>query len=160
MSETKDAKPAETQNSEPHIPFEDEKGMYGTSPVTKELTDGDVEHLTSKTMPRVRLSRSKRKITLYISLFMIAWFVLQLIYHRTAPVTGFVVNPVFGLGEMGLVIVCSLMTIANWFLIAPEDEHIKTAIRFIGVGIPAIFLIALYALPAETIFSLTQFLFK
>jgi hypothetical protein len=154
-------KSQKSQTEGMNIPFEDEKGMYGTSPVLKELSDEEVEHLTSKTLPRVRLSRSFRKISMYMSLFMIMIFMPQICYHRTSEITGLVVGPVYGLGEIGLVVVCTILSIINFFLIAPEDANsgARHAIRFIGTVIPLALLGAIYALPVDLVYRLTGFLY-
>lgn len=149
----------EATPTEPKISFEDENGMFGTSPVTKELTDEEVEFLTRRTAPRVNLTRSFRKIALYISLFLILFFLSRLVYHRTIPVTGFVVPPVFWMGERGLTIVSGLLALINFFLITPEDKSIKWMVRFFGTGIPVLALAALYLLPAKKIHELAYFLF-
>ncbi len=135
--------------------------MYGTSPVLKELSDKEVEHLTSRTLPRVRLSRSFRKITMYMSLFMIMLFMPQICYYRTAEITGLQASPIYGLGEIGLVIVCTILAIINFFLIAPEDADRGTrhVIRFIGTGIPLILLGMIYALPVDIVYRLSAFLY-
>jgi len=154
-SDTQHDKKAEDFN----IPFEDNDGMFGTSPVEKELSDEEVEYLTSKTAPRVRLSRSKRKISMYISLFMIVLFIARLVYYRTAPVTGYTVPPIFGLNEMGLTITCCLLSFMNLFLVAPEDQSIRNVVRFIGTGLPLIIIAALYLLPATLIHKMTWFMY-
>jgi len=144
---------------EPEIPFEDEKGMFGTSPIAKELDEKEVEYLTSRTAPRVVLTRSRAKIALYISLFLILFFLARLVYFRTAPVTGFIVPPVFGLGETGLTAVCALLSVVNLFLVKPEDKTVMWMARILGTGLPLALLAALYVLPPERIHRLAHFLF-
>ncbi|WP_337996320.1 hypothetical protein [Oleispirillum naphthae] len=153
-----DPKTTETK-SEPEIPFEDEKGMFGTSPIAKELDDEDVEYLTSRTAPRIVLTRSRAKIALYINLFLILFFLVRLVYFRTAPVTGFVVPPVLGLGETGLAAVCAGLSILNLFLVRPEDKTVVWMARILGTGVPLALVAALYLLPPERIHRLAHFLF-
>lgn len=149
----------ETKAETPVLPFEDEKGMFGTSPIAKELTDEEVEYLTSRTAPRVTLSRSRRKTFLYSSLSLIILLMLRLVYHRTIPVTGLVVPPVFGLGELGLTAVCASLAGINFFLIPPQERNVQWLTRFFGTGVPLILLALLYLLPAETLHRALRFLF-
>lgn len=153
-----DPKTTET-DSKPEIPFEDEKGMFGTSPIDKELDDKEVEYLTSRTAPRVVLTRSRAKIALYINLFLILFFLVRLVYFRTAPVTGFVVPPVFGLGETGLTAVCAGLSVLNLFLVRPDDKTVMWMARILGTGVPLALIAALYLLPPDRIYSLAHFLF-
>ncbi len=115
----------ETKTETPVLPFEDEKGMFGTSPIAKELTDEEVEYLTSRTAPRVILRRSRRKPFLYSSLSLIILLIVRLVYHRTVPVTGLVVPPVFGLGETGLTALCAVLAGVNFFLIPPQERNVR-----------------------------------
>lgn len=142
------------------LPFEDPKGMFGTSPINKELTDEEVEYLTSRTAPRRRLTSSKRKIALYLSLFLFLLFFVRLIYFRTAPITGLEIPPVFaiggiGMGETGILIACVLLPAINWFLITPEDASIRWMVRTIGTIVPLLLLALLFVIPAETVYHWT-----
>lgn len=143
------------------LPFQDPKGMFGTSPIDKELTDEEVEYLTSRTAPRARLTRSRRKIFLYSTLFIVVMFLLRLIYIRTAPITGLAVPPVLsingwgGFGETGLVAVCLLIPAINWFLVPREDASVRWLIRGVGTFLPLAALGLLYALPPELLHQWT-----
>ncbi len=158
-AKTDDVKPDAAKTDEPRTPFEDEKGMFGTSPATKELTDDEVEFLTSRTAPRVTLSRSRRKTFLYSSLSAMLLLILRLVYHRTTSVTGLVVPPVFGLGETGLTALCCGLSALNFFLVPPREGNVKWLTRFFGAGVPLILLGLLYILPPETLHHLLRFLF-
>lgn len=142
------------------LPFQDPKGMFGTSPIDKELTDEEVEYLTSRTAPRRRLTNSKRKITLYINLFLFVLFFVRLIYFRTAPITGLEIPPVFaiggyGMGKTGLLVACVLLPAINWFLITPEDASIRWLVRSIGTIVPLVLLALLFVIPADLIYHWT-----
>ncbi len=157
MTRRDDEKP----ENEMELPFQDPKGMFGTSPVEKELSDEEVEYLTSRTAPRRRLTNSKRKIGLYISLFLFLLFFVRLIYFRTAPITGLEIPPVFaingiGLGETGLLISCVALPVINWFLLTPDDASIRWMVRSIGTIIPLAALGLLFALPPELLYDWTR----
>jgi len=152
--------PKKTDTSpEPDLPFEDKDGMFGTSPIDKELTDGEVEYLTSRTAPRVVLTRSRAKIAIYINLFLILFFLIRLVYFRTEPVTGVTVPTVLGMGEIGLTVVCALLSGLNLFLVRPEDKTVMWMTRILGTGLPLAVLVLLFVLPPERIHSLARFLF-
>lgn len=152
------------KNPEIDLPFQDPKGMFGTSPIEKELSDEEVEYLTSRTAPRHRLTNSKRKIALYISLFLFMLFFLRLIYFRTAPITGLEIPPVFavagyGMGKTGLLVACVLLPVVNWFMLTPEDNAIRWLVRSIGTIVPLLALALLFVIPAELIYQWTVSLY-
>jgi len=155
---------SESQTSEPAGEadlFVDEKAMFGTSPVTHQLSEDEVEYLTSRTAPRVILTRSRRKVWLYSSLFLYAMFFLRLIYHRAAPVTGMTVPDVYGLGRNGLIAACALIAAANVFL-APRNEKGTSAWwMMLGIGslLPLVLLGVLFLVPPETVVRLFPMLF-
>lgn len=151
----------EEKKPELDLPFQDPKGMFGTSPIDKELTDEEVEYLTSRTAPRARLTRSRRKIFLYSTLFVVVMFLLRLIYFRTASVTGMEVPPVLaiggwgGLGETGLIAMCLLIPAINWFLAPKDDASVVWLVRGVGTFVPLAALGLIYALPPATLHRLT-----
>jgi len=150
----------EPKADEPEIPFVDKKGMFGTSPIDKELTDEEVAFLTSRTAPRVSLTRSKRKIIRYIDVFLILFFALRIVYYRTAPITGLDVPPVLGLGEIGLLLVSIGLAALNWFMLTPEDRPIRHLVRMLGTWLPLIILGVIYILPPQKLYDLTKFLYN
>ncbi len=145
--------------AEPEIPFVDKKGMFGTSPINKELTDEEVDFLTSRTAPRVRLTKSRRKVVRYINVFLILFFALRIIYYRTAPITGLAVPPVLGLGEFGLLAVSVALAALNWFMLTPEDQPIRHLVRALGTWLPITILGVIYILPPQKLYDLTKILY-
>ena len=145
--------------ADPEIPFVDKKGMFGTSPIEKELTDEEVAFLTSRTAPRVSLTKSRRKIVRYINVFLILFFALRIIFHRTAPLSGLTVPPVLGLGEIGLLTVSLALVVLNWFMLTPEDQPIRWLVRFLGSALPTLILGVIYLLPPEKLYDLTRILY-
>ncbi len=154
-----DKKTEGTGAAEPNLPFEDEKAMFGTSPINKELDDDEVEYLTARTAPRVVLTRSRRKTFLYCSLSLMVILMMRMVYFRTAPVTGMEVPPVFGLGETGFAVLLAGMSIGNLFLVPPEESNVKWLSRSIGTGLPLLVLALLYLLPPEFLLRHLHFLF-
>lgn len=146
--------------ADPEIPFVDKKGMFGTSPIDKELTDEEVAFLTSRTAPRVTLTKSRRKVVRYLNVFLILFFALRLVYYRTAPITGLAVPPVLGMGEIGLLAVSVALAVLNWFMLTPEDQPIRWLVRFLGSGLPMLVLGAIYLLPPAKLYELTQAFFR
>ena len=144
---------------EPEIPFVDKKGMFGTSPIDKELTDEEVAFLTSRTAPRVSLTRSKRKIVRYIGVFLILFFALRIIFYRTAPITGLAVPPVLGMGEIGLLLASIALAGLNWFMLTPEDRPIRHLVRALGTWLPLVILGVIYLLPPQKLYDLTRVLY-
>lgn len=145
---------------EPEIPFVDKKGMFGTSPIDKELTDEEVAFLTSRTAPRVSLTKSRRKVVRYLNVFLILFFALRIIYYRTAPITGLDVPPVLGLGEIGLLVVSLGLAALNWFMLTPEDRPIRHLVRFLGTWLPVLVLGVIYLLPPQMLYDLTKVLYN
>lgn len=146
--------------ADPEIPFVDKKGMFGTSPIDKELTDEEVAFLTSRTAPRVNLTKSRRKVVRYINVFLILFLALRIVYYRTAPLTGLTVPPVLGLDELGLLLVSLGLSALNWFMLTPEDQPIRWLVRFLGTGVPLLLLGTIYALPMATLYELTAVLYR
>ena len=145
--------------ADPEIPFVDKKGMFGTSPIDKELTDEEVAFLTSRTAPRVSLTKSRRKVVRYLNVFLILFFALRIVYYRTAPITGLAVPPVLGMGEIGLLVVSVALAALNWFMLTPEDQPIRWLVRFLGSGLPMLVLGVIYLLPPAKLYELTQSLY-
>jgi hypothetical protein len=154
-----DQKPEKKTEPEINIPFEDEKAMYGTSPINKELTDEEVEYLTARTARRVVLTKSRRKTFLYTGSAVCFMFLVRLLYHRAAPATGMLVPPVFGLDETGLALVCAAISVLNLFLIPPQEKNVQWLTRFLGTGLPLLALALLYLLPPDVLYRYLRFLF-